>query len=201
MIFIYFLEDFMINTRKSLYALTISLFITLPAFSAGFTAGDQFSVTSIEGSLNIQCSSGNESSNAATICRGEIFNPAEYSFFIGPKADADQVTLQAVHENGSVSKSKSSEYDALTGKSKKSFNLWITTLFQRPLLGFGKNTVNYSLTKKGTVVETGTFEANVTGGASSVCQRVGFYFSNNISDCTNPSTFCARYFSENNYCQ
>lgn len=179
-------------------ALTMS-FATL---AAGLSGGDQFSAQRIEGRLQVQCTGNSPGPTyGQAYCRSEILNPGEYSFFVGPKIDADHVSLRATREDGSLSKTKTEEYDSVKGKSRKSFNLWISTVFQRPLLAFGKNTVKYTLTKDGATVETGTFIVNVVDGGRAVCQRFGFYYSSNSTDCSTPDVYCSRYFDENNYCQ
>ena len=171
------------------------------AYSAGLSGGEQFSTQDLSGNLTVQCNSSQGVQTAFATCRGQILNPGEYSYFVGPQTDADQVTLRATREDVSVSKAKTEDYNGPTGKSKKSFNLWISTVFQRPLLGYGKNTVKYTLTKNGKTTEEGTFIVTVVDGGNSTCQRHGFYFSNLASDCSNPTLYCDRYFSENNYCK
>ncbi len=169
--------------------------------AAGLSGGEQFSTMQLSGHLTVQCNTPQGTSSAYTNCNSEILNPGEYSYFSGPQTNADAVSLQATREDGSVSKIKSEKYDGVLGKSKKSFNLWISTLFQHPLLGMGKNNVKYILSKDGKSVEEGTFIVTVIDGGRSVCQRSGFYFSSVANDCNMPSTYCSRYFNENNYCQ
>ncbi|MDD4976543.1 MAG: hypothetical protein PHY93_19460 [Bacteriovorax sp.] len=170
--------------------------------AAGLSGGEQFSTQLIEGHLMVQCAGGAPGpTSGSAICRSELLNPGEYSYFVGPNIDADHVSLRATREDGSVSKTKTEEYNSAKGKSRKSFNLWINTVFQRPLLGFGKNTVNYSLTKNRAIVENGTFIINVVDGGRSTCQRMGYYTSQSTADCSIPQNLCSRYFSENNYCQ
>lgn len=190
--------------------LVLSLAAVLGVFSlsssmanaAGLSGGPQFSTQNIEGRLSVQCLSTTPGpSYGAATCRGQVLNPGEYSFFVGPVIDADKVTLVATHADGSKSKAKTENYDGAKGKSKKSFNLWISTVFQRPLLEYGANEVRYTLTKNGSSVEEGTFTVNVVDGGRAVCQRTGFYTSSDSSDCSSPQNFCSRYFSENNYCQ
>jgi hypothetical protein len=177
------------------------LFLSL-ASAAGLSGGEQFSTQLIQGRLMVQCSGGMPGpSNGSAFCSAELLNPGEYSYFVGPNTEADHVTLRATREDGSVSKAKTEEYDNVKGKSKKSFNLWINTVFQRPLLGFGKNTVKYSLTKNGSVVENGSFIVTVVDGGKATCQRVGYYTSQSTNDCSMPENLCSRYFNENNYCQ
>lgn len=184
--------------KKYLLAL---LLCSTTSFAAGFSGGEQFSTVNLFGRLNVQCSGPQGTTSGFADCRGQILNPGEYSYFVGPKSEADSVTLVATHEDGSVSKPKTEKYDGLAGKSKKSFNLWISTVFQRPLLNFGKNIVNYTLSQNGKMNEQGSFIVNVVDGGRSVCQRTGFYYSTLESDCQFPQNLCSRYFSENNYCQ
>ena len=187
--------------KKTIFTMLSVLLCTATSFGAGLSGGDQFSTVNIYGRLNVQCTGPQGSTSGFADCRGQILNPGEYSYFVGPKSEADQVTLIATHEDGSVSKAKTEKYDGEMGKSKKAFNLWISTVLQRPLLDFGKNTVKYTLSEKGKVVEQGSFIVSVVDGGRSVCQHNGYYYSTMASDCQFPTNLCSRYFSENNYCQ
>lgn len=177
------------------------LLCSTTAFAAGLSGGDQYTRVDISGKLMVQCTGSQGTTSGIADCRGQILNPGEYSYFIGPQSEADQVTLIATHEDGSISKPKTEKYDGQKGKSKKSFNLWISTVFQRPLLRFGKNTVNYTLSQNEKVTEQGSFVVNVVDGGRAVCQRTGFYTSTMANDCQFPTNFCSHYFNENNYCQ
>lgn len=188
--------------KKLLSTLVLALGLISLANAAGLSGGDQFSAQNIEGNLQVQCSgNGPGPTFGSAFCQAQILNPGEYSYFVGPKMDADQVTLQATREDGSVSKAKTEKYDGTTGKSKSPFNLWIRTVLQRPLLGMGKNTVAYTLLKNGNKVDHGTFTVEVVNGGNAVCHRMGYYTSASTNDCNMPETFCSQYFSENNYCQ
>jgi hypothetical protein len=172
-------------------------------FAAGFSGGDKYVAHLIEGRLNVTCpqdSTGGPTSGAA-FCRSNILDPGEYTYFIGNKVDADTVKLQATREDGSLSVVKAVSYDGAQGKSKKSVNLWIRTVLQKPLLGLGKNTIHYVLTKNNSIVEEGTFDVTADDGGRKTCARVGFYYSQMSSDCMNPQNLCGRYFAENNYCK
>lgn len=170
--------------------------------AASLSGGDQFTAISVEGNLSVQCMGTNNGPSYATAhCESEILNPAEYSYFQGPNIDADTVSLQATWENGKTTKSKTANYDSVKGKSTKSFNLWIQTLLQRPLLNYGKNIVKYTLTKNGKTVEEGNFNVEVVKGGNSVCPRMGYFTSNNSQDCAFPNNFCSTFFQQNNYCQ
>lgn len=191
------MEEFM----KKLLS-TVLLLISTQVFSAGFSGGDTFTSQNIEGRLTVSCMGTQPGPSIGTAnCRMNLLNPGEYSYFIGSKVDADSVSLQATWENGKKSKVKSEKYDGAIGKSKKSFNLWISTLLQRPLLDFGKNVVSYTLTKNGNVVEQGEFDVQVTSAGTKYCTRSGFYTSSNTQDCATPSSYCDRYFREYNYCE
>jgi len=184
--------------------LTALLGATGTANGLGFSTGNQFSSQDISGRLQVQCMSGipGGPTMGYTQCQLNILNPNEYAHFIGPTdVDADRVTLQATREDGSVSVEKTEGYDSKAGKSTGTFNLWIYTVFQRPLLGPGKNSVQFTLKKNNQVVRAGTFFATVGDGGSATCQRTGFFTSSSANDCASPQNFCGQYFSENNYCQ
>lgn len=188
-------------SMKTLFAL-VALLFSASNFAQGLSGGDQFTSLNIEGRVSVSCfNTQGGASHGSAYCGMNILNPGEYSFFVGPKIDADSVSLQATWENGKKSKVKTEKYDQVKGKSKKSFNLWIATVLQRPLLDFGKNIVNYKLTKNGNVVEEGEFIVNVVSGGTKTCQRTGFYTSNNSNDCAQPTQMCDRYFRDYNYCQ
>lgn len=127
-------------------------------------------------------------------------NTGEYDYFVGPEGvKADAITLTATHEDGSK-RTKSESYDSAKGLSNKTFNLWISTLLQRPLLNPGKNTIAYKMTLGGKVVASGEFVADVKDGGAKFCKRRGNYWSANSSDCLNPANLCYRYLRDNNYC-
>ncbi len=182
--------------------IVLTMFLTTSIFAQSLSGGDQFSSVNIEGRITVSCfNPQNGSSHGTAYCASNILNPGEFSYFIGPKIDADTVSLQALWENGKSSKIKTEKYDSSTGRSKKSFNLWIQTVLQRPLLDFGKNIVKYKLTKNGIAVSEGEFIVNVLSGETKTCQRTGFYTSNDLNDCAQPRQLCDRYFRDNNYCQ
>ena len=78
-------------------------------------------------------------------CRDLVLDPSSYDYFYGPKGTgANAVELRVERADGSL-KIKTNQYDSKNGKSTSSFNLWISTLFQKPLLMGGVNKVHYSL--------------------------------------------------------
>lgn len=165
----------------------------------GFDVGNDFTVTPYFGHVTVNCRNYSESATANYYCRGEQFGPAYFPHFVSRSArDADEVALLATWEDGSQHK-KSSAFDSSTGQSKKGFNLWIRTLFQRPLLTLGENQVHYTLKKDGTNVEEGDFNANVIREKSKTCYPKS-YFSSNLSDCRDEASICRRYFDEEDRC-
>jgi hypothetical protein len=106
-------------------------------------------------------------------------------------ADADRFEITSTDENGKVTK-KDGKFNAANGESG-SINLWITTLFQRPLLKIGANKISYNLTQNGTSVESGEFEATVERGGRLYCDSHTLFYSG--SSCPNISTVCSDYFA------
>lgn len=166
----------------------------------GFSGGSEFNVIPLDGSITVQCNAGIESRVSHFDCNTEILSPYDFAYFHGPKGiDADEVVLVATREDGSTRK-KDGAYDANAGRSKKQFNLWVSTVFQRPLLNFGKNNVAYNLTKNGKAVLAGNFDVVVKAGQPRTCTR-RYYFSSSMQDCESNWSMCQRYFADENYCQ
>lgn len=162
----------------------------------GFST-NSFKSNDLRGHLTISCSDGRLSS---TICRADVLFPVEFDYFYGPKGiKADTVQLTAVHQDGSQ-RTKSESYKSDLGRSKGRFNLWITSLTQRPLLDYGQNQITYKLFAGDKVVEQGMFIVEVIVGPSLRCPD-RHYYENGPVNCNTPSVLCDRYFYENNYCQ
>lgn len=184
----------------SIFALILSS--TAFAQEAGFQVGNDFQATYLEGEITVSCRD-NMGGNEFVVhrCQGEVLDPAEYARFQGPVGvDADEVILKAIREDGST-REKSESYDPATSLSKGRFNLWIATLFQRPLLKYGRNAIEYSLTKDGQVVKSGNFTAMVTEGKDRYCRARRHYYSNDMNDCRFSQRICSQYFHEENYCE
>lgn len=184
----------------------LSIFLCLVGLSAqadvGFKNGNQRNAILVQGRIVVHCSSSTPGGPAIGHfqCREEILSAGEYDYFVGPAGvKGDSVTLTALHADGSQ-RSKTVDYDSSKGQSKKSLNLWIATLLQRPLLDPGTNTVRYKITQNGKTTASGEFIAEVRDGGTRTCSRSGSYWSNISSDCQNGASFCRRYFNENNYC-
>lgn len=187
---------------KSLFGLA-ALFLTLNLWAnvPGLRSGAEFNSVSIRGSVSVQCSSSQGNSSAVFSCGDNILYPGDFDFFYHPgKVAGDKVTLRSEQANGRV-RSSSKKYDPSTGLSTRRFNLWISTLFQRPLLDVGVNRIDFEVTERGVITDIGTFEVVVNQAPEvKVCQR-RHYFSSNLDDCRNGANICSRYFRELNYCQ
>lgn len=172
------------------------------ADDAGFETGNEFQSVYLEGEITVSCRDPQGGSDLAIFrCAAEVLDPAEFVKFKGPAGvDADEVVLKATREDGSM-REKSESYNPATGLSKGRFNLWIATLFQRPLLKHGRNSVDYSLQKSGAPVKSGNFTANVSQGPDRSCRYRRHYQSSDMSDCRSSQRLCSRYFWEENYCQ
>ncbi|MBT7611126.1 MAG: hypothetical protein HN576_15300 [Bacteriovoracaceae bacterium] len=177
--------------------LLVFLFSSFQLFAdgaIGFKSGSNLTSHYIYGNIYTYCPKRSRSH----ICRMDYLESGDRDKFIHPAIDANKVTLEARHQQGSR-RSKKVSFDAVQGESKKYFNLWLGSLLQRPLLRSGKNTINYKLQKNGTIVTTGTFIVNVKASESKRC-RDRIYHSQNDSDCGNPGHLCQRYFLEQAYC-
>lgn len=173
------------------------------AETVGFSHGNEFVSRRLVGHATLTCPSnfGGGSEFRSVYCTGEILDPNEFDYFVGHQGvDAEKVVLNAIHADGS-SREKTEDFDSSTGRSKDTFNLWISSLTQRPLLDVGKNTVQYKLKKGGQSVIEGSFTANVARGETRQCAP-GNYYSSNPGDCQFPeAAICDRYFYENHYCE
>lgn len=168
---------------------------------AGFSRGSEFIGTSIQGQVRVNCNGFNGSATAVYNCRDIALEPNPYDHFIGPKdSRLDKIDLTAFHEAG-TNRNKLMGYDGIRGKSREAFNLWISTIFQKPILAFGLNTIRYKLYSdyNSTVVE-GNFNVVVKRGFARQCQSMQ-YDSSDINDCNSQYSICQRYFNEQKNCQ
>jgi len=182
---------------KAFLAITL---VSSQVFAAGLAGGETYQANYISGDISIRCSSAGQSDYRTHRCFGSYLSPESWSKFVdnsGVNADKVKLTFRD-HKN--KKRSKSSSFNSSKGESKKSFNLWVRTLTQRPLLKSGDNEISYALSKKGTTVETGTFNVHVEDTPT---RRCGYrsYYSSNMDDCRFPSNVCNQYFREQNACR
>jgi hypothetical protein len=179
--------------------------------STGFQSGSRFFVEKVSGDLVVNCQeqysppfNGGPFFGSAR-CTGFIMNPTDFDYFVGPNVDADHVSLWAEYEDGTKSKEKTEKYlpgvpENGSGRSKGAFNLGTRTLFQKPLLSFGRNIIHYALTKKKAVIQSGEFVVNVIDGGSRQCPRYGRYYSPDSSGCSFPERYCSNLLKDPRYC-
>jgi len=182
---------------KTILALSI---MGTQVFAAGLAGGENYQANYIQGDISIRCSSGGQTDYRTHRCYGSYLSPESWSKFVDDSGvNADKVKL-TFRDHRDKKRTKSSSFSASKGESKKSFNLWIRTLTQRPLLKSGENTISYSLTKSGSEVANGSFVVNVEDQPVRYCQYRSYY-SNNMDDCRFPSNVCNQYFREQNACR
>jgi hypothetical protein len=187
--------------KYSIILLSACFFPLVALGAVGFETGNDFLATTIRGQLTVNCHDGMRNSLATYSCTDEVLDPADYERFQGPAGlDANKIVLRALREDGS-SQEKSEGYDPKTGLSTGHFNLWISTLLQRPLFKEGKNAIHYSFRKGSKPVLEGDLVANVNPGPDRVCHHRGYYYSGDLNDCVWGQQICARYFRDENYCQ
>jgi hypothetical protein len=175
---------------------------TASAQTAGFQNGSEITVSNVSGWARIECRDYYGRPFWRDLnCSGQVMNPDVYDYFIyqdAPK-DADRVELTCTRENGETA-NQSTGFDAAKGISKSSFNLLISTVFQRPLLDFGKNSISYSLKKGKDEITQGSFEVNVTYLGENRCNPDTMWDNGNFY-CNNPNIACHDYFQRQNWCQ
>lgn len=169
-----------------------ALLIILPtAFASdriGFSGGDTFTAYDYEGSFTLFCPDASRRVN----CQGYGLEPGEFDYLVFPaEINADKVVLTRINTRGET-RSKDSKIKRGQNRSKKTFNLWIRTLFQRPLLSMGDNRIRYSFEENGNVVSDGEFTTQVIDGGLKFCQHMAM--SGSEADCQNPTSACNAYF-------
>lgn len=181
------------------FALIGVLGVALPSSAhVGFAGGNRFHYAQAVGDVWVQCPTAGHPgyppgpATASYRCYGYTFGPAEAAQFIGPRIDADEVELTAYRADGSI-RTKSGSYNGLRGHSVDAFNLWMDTVFQRALIGVGRNDVSWTLKRAGQIVMSGTFLAEVFQGPGLMCPSVT-QTSWDPQDCISPNRVCSDYY-------
>jgi hypothetical protein len=186
----------------SLYIIFLSISFSSFVFGAdvGFFDGNRFFINQISGGFSINCYGQGCSSYGSASCRESYLFPSSWTrFYNYTKINAEKVRLVAIHEDGSINE-KTARFDPESGTSTSDFNLWIHTLFQRPLLEIGQNRVEFFMLLEGEVVQAGHFNVAVIFAESRRC-RYRSYYSYNHNDCMSPASLCRTYFREENLCR
>ncbi|MEN0059139.1 MAG: hypothetical protein AAGB31_09925 [Bdellovibrio sp.] len=190
-------------TRTIYFIILLLLSTQARAEFVGFAKGNDMKAVSIQGRVQVFCNGFNGSATAVYTCREVVLDPQAYDYFLGPKnPKADKVELEAFHEDGS-SRSKMVAYDGVQGRSREAFNLWISTLFQKPLLENGVNTIRYRVYSGTNFIEMhseGSFQAVVQRGTPRQCPQAQ-YNSTDSNDCNSQYSICQKYFTEYNNCR
>ena len=161
----------------------------------GFKAGNTITWDNYQGTVTIRCNEGRGFSTNTYQCSGYVYSPGTHDYFVGPLGvKADEVELVSHRSDGKVI-TKDSDYDSKTFQSKSTFNLVISTLFQKPLLDDGENVITYRLFKSGMLMNQGEFIADLVHGKDYQCSP-DFVFGNNEFDCNSQATACDLYFRQ-----
>nr|BFD64630.1 hypothetical protein BdHM001_33110 [Bdellovibrio sp. HM001] len=188
--------------KKTKFIIALGMFVgsVSQAQHVGFEKGNSLTVTPIQGQVRVMCGGFNGSGSAVYTCRDLVMSPNAYDYFVGPRdGRATKVELTAVHQDGS-GRRKTESYSGSRGRSEDAFNLWISTLFQKPLLENGTNKISYRLLGSNAVYAEGTFTAVVNKSVPKECPATT-YQSTDINDCSSQYSVCQRYFREFNNCQ
>lgn len=180
--------------------------LCVSAAEVEFKAGDHFESVNLSGSVGLWCPDDRKESDSQiqkrsyklVNCRANILMPGEFSKVVyNGAAAADEISLSVTQGSGKRVTKKSRLNN---GVSTKNINLWVRTLFQRPLLDFGTNQVEYSVTNNDNLVAAGSFDVYVDSLPDRNC-RHRTYSAPFPSDCTSTISICDRYFRDENYCQ
>ncbi len=161
------------------------------ATTAGFSSGNLFHTRNLDGQITVFCSGpGAGPHSAVWSCPANEVSPVAEDRFVA-MAPADHLTLVDTHEDGGTT-TKNAGFDAARGQSDV-INLWLESLFQRPLLRVGVNRIHYSLTRAGTPVQAGDFVVTVVRDPDLGC-RSETWQSLNEQDCTSSTQACQQYY-------
>jgi hypothetical protein len=193
----------MVQTVAALMTGFAALAFSSGSFAQSFAKGNNYTIQPLQGQVQVMCPASVPNSGPQTAfysCYQESISPALRDYFVGPKGlDVDEVVLRATHADGST-RSKDFDYDSQAGRTKKTVNLWVSTLFQRPLLEAGKTRIDWTLTKRGSPVQSGTFEVTTSVNRALTCPG-GYYNSMDPNDCVSSMNACNAYFAQQSNCQ
>jgi len=165
----------------------------------GFESGDHFFVHSVYAEVRVHCHTPSENRTIVYDCHESVLLPTEVDFFNGPRGTrANELILLKIQDPKSK---RVAEYNPQIGQSRNQINLWMRSVFQRPLLNLGANLIEFELFENRVSVGKGTFSVLVSRGSSLNCTHTGVYQSNKIEDCQYPQKFCEDFIKVNNYCR
>ena len=182
--------------RNSIFVFMALLSTSCFGFDVGFERGDSIKTDEIEGFVSVNCEQNGQPRWYTYSCYDIALVGGAYGKLIvsNGSVEADWVKLQ---REGSRH-IKGADFNTSTQQTGNNFNLWIATLFQKPLLEKGLNTINYTFESLGAIVNQGQFEVNVIEGDYRTCPRGSLYY---YSSCPSITTACSDYFRRYNYCK
>ena len=160
-----------------------------------FHRGSLMKTDKIQGEVTIHCRGEQSSLNTYT-CKSNDLAGGNYGQIIVKDEIIEADWLQLQREGSQ--EIKGTRFDARTGKTKRSFNLWIKTVLQEPLLKFGKNKILYTFSKRRKVVKKGFFFVQVENGDFRQCRNSSATY---YDTCPNIYTACDDYFYRQTYCE
>jgi len=186
-------------TVLSLLLISQAAALSAGAVDAGFETGNSFTAREFRGQVSVMCMAPDDHGSYFYACDSYGLDPSVTAKFVtAPGADADHVTLSSTWENGKTV-TKDTGFDSASGMSTKAFNLWISTLFQRPLLNSGTNKIHYVLSKNGQTQSEGDFAATVQSAPVSQC-GIGNITEFSSVNCRNSVYMCQRFYDEAAHC-
>ena len=173
-----------------------SLSLGASAFDIGFERGSTIKTDEIDGYVSVNCEERGQSRWYSYSCYDIALVGGAYGKIkvTNGSVDADWVKLRREGSNHI----KGAAFNATEQQTGRNFNLWISTLFQKPLLEKGKNLVNFTFEKQGQLVSQGQFEVEIIEGEYRSCPRGTLYY---YSACPTINTACSDYFRRYNYCR
>lgn len=175
--------------------------VGIEGFTQGFSYGDTFEVIELSSRVELECRARyGRVTRQIFYCRDQFLSPSDWDHFVFEGVDADEVELTATYENGDM-RTKKEDFDAAKGRTEDRVNLWIGTLFQRPLLSFGHNEISYKMLKQDQTVEEGNFSVQVRLGERRFC-RNGYYHTRDPHRChTSNDEICNFHYRRQNWCR
>lgn len=184
-------------------AISVSISSLGWAGEPAFSLGNQFENAQISGGVSLMCYPSNNNPTTGPMpinhfvsCQKDTLAPADHDRLIA-RVEADKVILTAVHEDGST-RTKDLSFDSIKGRSE-SVNLWVQSLFSKPLLKAGTNKIHYQFKWKNISVQEGDFIVTVNRAEDRRC-ALGNY-PGYMNNCSDSYSVCEGYFQQNNYCR
>lgn len=170
------------------FSLTFSLDVQLEG-------GNEVLMEFREGLVSEHCGFGSESRINHYNCSDTSISAGSYGAvkILDGSLDADWVKLQRVGSKYI----KGVKFLASESRSVRKINLWVSSVFQRPLLKRGENIIKYTFFKNKLVVLEGEFVVNVVDGDYIACRNGRIY----SASCQGYYQVCSNYLYRSNYCR